>query len=338
MPAVDMYLAVRRAAGFALVPIEGHLRHFARFATARGDTHVRATTAIDWATMAPSEAQWHYRLQTVVRLARFMAAEDPRQEIPPANVFRGSRPRPTPYIFSDDEIRQLLVSAGRLGPPASLRPQTYSTLFGLLAVTGMRVAEALVLQLTDVTADGLLIRNTKFKKSRLRPLHATTCAALGHYLVQRRRVAGMNASLFVSRRQGPLARPVVTQTFHQVRTAAGIPRAPGRRRPRLIDLRHTLAVRTLEEGPETRQRVGRPMLALTTYMGHTGVASTYWYLESTPHLMVDIARTCEAFVHGGTIGLRLPHISRRFYGNGCPSSGAPVPRRARVMPIRFSCS
>lgn len=88
----------------------------------------------------------------------------------------------------------------------------------------------------------------------------------------------------------------MTQTFHQVLTAAGIPREMGRRRPRLIDLRHTFAVRTLEESPETRDRVGRHMLALTTYMGHTCVASTYWYLESTPLLMADIAATCEACV------------------------------------------
>jgi integrase len=301
MPAVHTYLAVRRAAGFALVPIEGYLRHFARFATARGDTHVVSSTAIAWATMAPSEAQRHYRLQTVVRLARFLAAEDPRHEIPPVGVFRGSRPRPTPYIFSAEEIQQLLIYARRLGPPDSLRPHTYSTLFGLLAVTGMRVAEALALQLTDLTVDGLLIRHTKFKKSRVLPLHATTQAALDQYLVQRRRVAGTTASLFVSRRHGPLSRTVVTQTFHQVLTAAGIPRTPGRRRPRLMDLRHTFAVRTFEKAPETRAHVGRHMLALTTYMGHTCVASTYWYLESTPHLMLDIASTCEAFVHGGTV-------------------------------------
>ena len=102
MRAVDRYLAIRRAAGFALLPIEGYLRHFARFATARGDTHVVATTAIAWATWAPSEAQRHYRLQTVVRFARFMAAEDPRHEIPPGHLFRGSRTRPNPYIFTDD--------------------------------------------------------------------------------------------------------------------------------------------------------------------------------------------------------------------------------------------
>jgi integrase/recombinase XerD len=165
MRAVDRYLAIRRAAGFALLPIERYLRHFAHFATACGDTYVVATTAIAWATLAPSEAQRHYRLQTVVRFARFMAAEDPRHEIPPARVFRGRRPRPTPYIFTDDEIHHLVESARSLGPPGSLRPQTYSTLFGLLAVTGMRVAEALALHCTDVTSDGLHIRHSKLHKA-----------------------------------------------------------------------------------------------------------------------------------------------------------------------------
>jgi integrase/recombinase XerD len=298
MPAVDTYLAIRRAAGFALIPIEGYLRAFARFATARGDTHVVASTAIDWATLAPSEAQRHYRLQTVVRFACFMAAEDPRHMIPPADVFRSRRPRPTPYIFSEEEIGLLVVHARRLGPPGSLRPQTYSTLFGLLAVTGMRVAEARALHLTDVTDDGLLIRQSKFKKSRLLPLHATTRAALTAYLAQRQRCAGTDPHLFVSRRHGPLSPTVVTQTFHQVLTAAGIPRAPQPRRPRLIDLRHTFAVRALEASPETREAIGRHTLALTTYMGHTCVASTYWYLESTPQLMADIAQSCAAFLYG----------------------------------------
>jgi integrase/recombinase XerD len=299
MTQVDRYLAIRRAAGFALVPIEGYLRHFARFATARGETSVVATTAIAWATLAPSEAQRAYRLQTVIRFARFLHAEDPRHEIPPVGVFRGRRPRPTPYIFSDEDIQQLLRHAARLGPSGSLRPHTYTTLFGLLAVTGMRVAEARNLLLQDVTADGLLIRETKFHKSRLLPLHATTRAALDRYLYRRRRMAGLDAHLFVTRRGGPLSRTVVTQTFHEVLTAAGIPPQPGRRRPRLIDLRHTFAVRVLEACPEPRDAVGRQTLALTTYMGHTCVASTYWYLESTPQLMADIARSCEAFLYGG---------------------------------------
>jgi integrase len=299
MPQVDRYLAIRRDAGFALVPIEGCLRHFARFATARGETSVVATTAIAWATLAPSEAQCAYRLQTVIRFAHFMHAEDPRHEIPPVGVFRGRHPRPTPYIFSDEDIPQLLQYASRLGPPGSLRPPTYRTLFGLLAVTGMRVAEARNLLLQDVTADGLLIRETKFHKSRLLPLHATTRAALDRYLYRRHRMAGLATHLFVTRRGGPLSRTVVTQMFHQILAAAGIPHAPGLRRPRLIDLRHTFAVRALEASPETRDAIGRHTLALTTYMGHTCVASTYWYLESTPQLMADIARSCEVFLYGG---------------------------------------
>jgi integrase/recombinase XerD len=296
---VEHYLAMRRAAGFALTPIEGYLRSFARFATQRGETWVVTTTAIDWAKRARAEAQRHYRLQTVVRFARFMAAEDPRHQIPPPGIFRGQRPRPIPYIFSETEIEQLLSAARHLGPPGSLRPHTYSTFFGLLAVTGMRVSEARNLHLQDVTEDGLLIRHTKFHKSRLLPLHATTQEALAQYLSYRRRVAGLDPHLFVTRRHGQLSRTVVKQTFHQVLQAAGIPREGSRSRPRLMDLRHTFAVRALERSPETREQIGRHTLALTTYMGHTCVASTYWYLERTPHLMVDIAATCEAFVYGG---------------------------------------
>jgi integrase/recombinase XerD len=299
MQAVDTYLALRRAAGFTLIPIEGYLRQFARFAGGRGETHVVTSTAIAWATLSPSEPQRHYRLQTVRRFARFMHAENPRHEVPPAGVFHGKRQRPTPYIFREEELQQLLVHASRLGPPGSLRPQTYSTLFGLLAVTGMRSSEARALHLTDVTDDGLLIRHTKFKKSRLLPLDDTTRAVLDRYLCQRRRVAGLDPHLFVTRRGGPLSRTVVTQTFHHVLTAAGIPRTPGLRRPRLLDLRHTFAVRALEVSPETRDAIGRHTLALTTYMGHTCVASTYWYLESTPQLMADIAQRCEAFLCGG---------------------------------------
>jgi integrase/recombinase XerD len=236
--AVDTYLAIRRAAGFALDPIERCLHNFAQFATARGDTHVVATTAIDWAKMSRSEAQRHYRLQAVTRFARFMYAEDLQHEIPPAGLFRGRRQRPIPYIFSDDEIQQLLREARRLGPSETLRPHTYSTLFGLLAVTGMRISEARSLHLKDLTADGLIIRESKFHKSRLLPLHETTHAALERYLDHRRHVAGADPHLFVTRRHGKLSYTVVKETFYQVLQAAGIPREPGRRRPRLIDLRH----------------------------------------------------------------------------------------------------
>jgi integrase/recombinase XerD len=300
MHAVDTYLAMRRAVGFALDHTEGYLRNFARFAMARGDTHIIVTTAVDWASSTTSEAQRHNRLHTVIRFARFMAAEDTRHEIPPEGIFWGRRQRPMPYIFSENEIAHLLSAASRLGPPGSLRPQTYSTLFGLLAVTGMRVSEARNLHLHDVTLDGLLIRETKFHKSRLLPLHVTTRMALDRYIDQRRRGTGADPHLFVTRRGGKLSHTVVSETFQQVLKVAGIPHRPARRRLRLMDLRHTFAVRALEKSPETRDAVGRHTLALTTYMGHACVSATYWYLETTPQLMTDIATACETFMQGGT--------------------------------------
>lgn len=299
MAAVEMYLTVRRAAGFQLKPVEFYLRSFARFAMERGQTYVVTNTVIAWATTAASEAQRHTRLMAVRRFAHFMRAEDPRHELPPDHLFHGRRQRPIPYIFAVEEIQRLMVAARRLGPSGSLRPHTYSTLFGLLAATGMRPSEARALQLRDLTPDGLIIRESKFKKSRLLPLHATTWSALERYLDRRRQVAGHAPYLFISRRGGQLSHTIVADTFYEVVKAAGIPRESGTPRPRLMDLRHTFAVRGLETCPDSRDQVGRHMLALTTYMGHAKVESTYWYLESIPQLMADIARHCEAFISGG---------------------------------------
>ncbi len=295
MHAVDTYLAIRRAAGFKLDAVEGYLRNFAQFATAQGDTHVVTRTAIAWAAQAASEPQRHNRLNVVVRFARFSHAEDPRHDIPPARVFCGQRHRPTPYIFREQDIQALVTHAARLGPSGSLRPQTYSTLVALLAVTGLRISEALALRFQDVTPDGLVIRETKFRKSRLVPLHETATSALQGYLAQRCALALDDDHLFVSSRRRPLSYFTVVKTFHQLLDAAGIPADPDRPRPRLMDLRHTFASRALETCPDGRDNVGRHMLALTTYMGHARVASTYWYLEQTPQLLGDIAQTCERF-------------------------------------------
>ncbi|HSX83695.1 MAG TPA: tyrosine-type recombinase/integrase [Candidatus Saccharimonadia bacterium] len=295
MQAVNTYLAIRRAADFKLDAVERYLRDFAQFATARGDTHVVTPTAIAWAAQATSEPQRHNRLNVVVRFARFSHAEDPRHDIPPPRVFCGQRYRPTPYLFREQDIQALVTQATRLGPPGSLRPHTYSTLLALLAVTGLRISEALALRFQDVTPDGLVIRATKFRKSRLVPLHETTTAALKGYLGKRCALALDDTHLFVSGQYRPLRSHTVREIFHQLVAAAGIPVAPGRRRPRLMDLRHTFASRALATCPDGRDHIGRHMLALTTYMGHARVKSTYWYLEQSPDLMSDIAQTCEAF-------------------------------------------
>ena len=296
MQAVDTYLAVRRAVDFKLKAVEGYLRNFAQFATAQGDTHIVTHTAIAWAAQGASEPQRHNRLSVVIRFARFSHAEDPRHAIPPERVFAGRRHHLTPYIFTDEEIQALLVQAARLRPSRSLRPHTYHTLLALLAVTGLRISEALALRFKDRTPDGLVIRETKFRKSRLVPLHATTTAALQQYLAQRSDLALDDDHLFVSQRLRPLSYHTVLDTFHALLRAAGIPAEPGRPRPRLMDLRHTFASRALERCPDGRENIGRHMLALTTYMGHARVKSTYWYLQRTPQLLGDIAQACETFV------------------------------------------
>ena len=171
---MDHDLAVRRALGYKLDAIGRHLRSFAQFASAQGDAYIKTPTAIAWAGQARSENQRFNRLQAVIKFAQFCHAEDDRHEILPDQVFCSQRQRPTPYIFTDHELKSLIVQAAQLGPPGSLRPQTYSTLFGLLAATGLRISAALALRFQDVTDDGLVIRESKFHKSRLVPLHKTT--------------------------------------------------------------------------------------------------------------------------------------------------------------------
>ncbi|MBP9806323.1 tyrosine-type recombinase/integrase [Candidatus Accumulibacter sp. ACC012] len=298
--AIDTYLKVRRTLGFKLFTAQGYLVSYARFAAKAGDVHMRTTTAIRWAKLGQSEASRAVRLNVLIRFARFAHAEERLHEVPPNHVFCHRRIRRHPYIFSDAEIVRILEQAQRLNPPDSLRPQTYSTLFGLLAATGMRISEALALRISDITPDGLIVRQAKFRKSRLVCLHDSVASAIGQYLVHRTKVVGADEHLFVSHRGGhPLGYAIAAETFQAVLAAAGVNAPPDRPRPRLHDLRHSFAVRALQTCPESRDRVAQHTLALTTYMGHAHVSDTYWYLDSTPQLTSDIASACEAYLQGG---------------------------------------
>lgn len=299
MRAVDSYLAVRRAVGYELEVPEYLLRSYARFAAQHGDAHIRASTAIRWARTAPSLSQQDHRLNTVIRFARHMQVEDERHEMPPKGIFGYKKQRRAPYIYSQIDTDRLLQAATRLGPPDTLRPYTYTTLCALLSVTGLRISEALALHLDDVTPDGLIIRKTKFQKSRLVPLHETTAVGLKSYLARRKRVAAGDDHLFVSLRGKVLDRSGVQWTFRNLLKTIGLDSGPGKRRPRIHDLRHTFAVRALEACPEGRDNISRHMLALSTYLGHTHISDTYWYLESTPRLMRDISGACESFMAAG---------------------------------------
>jgi len=298
MASVETYLAVRRAVGFTLTNTEYLLRSFADFATDRKETHIRTATAIDWASQAKSVAQRHTRHQTICRFAQYLRVEDTRHELPPANHFGYRKTRRVPHIYSRDEINGLVLAATRLPSSDLLLPRTYAALISLLAATGLRISEALHLLVTDITPNGLLIRRTKFQKTRLVPLHETAVTGLGHYLIHRQEAMRGDDHIFVSDDGQPLVYWKVHGVFRALLQSAGI-KPSGGRWPRIHELRHTMAVRALESSPTGRQRIGQHMSALATYLGHVNINATYWYLETTPELLLDIAVIAENFVQGG---------------------------------------
>lgn len=290
---VERHIALHLATGYLFRRQSCLLRSFARYAEARSEVVVRASTALEWAALGPSAATRQGRLDVVRRFARLVHAEDQRHEIPPVGAFGGPPRRRTPYIYSAGEVRALLDAAAGLGPRQSLRPRAYVTLLGLIAATGLRISEALALRLDDVTNAGLVIRETKFRKSRLVPLHPTTRAALDTYLRTRARYALEDDAVFLSEWRTRMSYPTVIATFLALVRGIGIHPGPGKRGPRIHDLRHTFAVRSLEMCAGDRHAVARHTLALSTYLGHTHIADTYWYFQATPKLLADISKQGE---------------------------------------------
>ena len=297
--ALTCHVDLHRGLGFKFRTQHGLLRSFVRFAEAREDTFIHVDRVLEWARQAPSSPQRRNRLVTVRRFALALNAEDPRHEVPPADAFgREMFRRRMPYIYTPDEISRLMAAAAVL-PEDSDRPVTYATIFGLLATTGMRISEALALRLDDITADGLIIRRTKFQKSRLLPLHDTTRSALDHYVSVRRRVVASAETLFVSAKGNVLSDNTVRAVFLRLTRSVDLRGISGQRAPRIHDLRHTFAVRSLEQCGGDPDTVARHLLALSTYLGHAHVTDTYWYLEATPILMARIAEVSEAAHRGG---------------------------------------
>jgi integrase/recombinase XerD len=294
--AAETYLAIRRAVGFALRHEGSYLKRFAAFSDVRKQRYLSAKIAIEWAGLAQSAPQRARRLGIIIRFARYLRAEDERHEVPPAVFGAERRPRRTPYILTREQIQQLISAASQLR--YRVCRATYSTLFSLLACTGLRVSEATQLRLDDITPDGLVIQCTKFRKSRLVPLHETAQAGLERYIEQRRPYAPFDDHVFVSVRRKPLTGGDVDLAFETAVKRAGLPRGPGGARPTPHSLRHTFAVRALETCPDGRDAITKHMLALSTYLGHRLVGDTYWYLEAVPGLMRDIADRAEQFAMG----------------------------------------
>jgi len=289
------YVDLHRSLGFKFRSQHGLLRNFVNHAEAEGDEFVRIDRVLDWAARAPSPPQRRNRLLTVRRFALAMKAEDIRHEVPAADALgHGVFRRRIVHIYRPDEVERLMSAANQLRPAGSIRPLTYSILFGLLAATGMRISEALALRLEDVTADGLIIRQTKFQKSRLLPLHPTTQQALDEYLSIRGKLGTLDGALLISTTGKAPAYDTVSAIFRRLARTIGLRGQPGEPGPRIHDLRHTFAVRSLEQCCHDAKSVAHHMLALSTYLGHAHVTDTYWYLHATPILMGQIAQAGEA--------------------------------------------
>ena len=267
--AVDAYLTGRRSAGFRLNDHEGILRDFARFAAATGDAVIRTRTVIEWVrARGGSPLRRCVRLRTVVHFARYLRAEDERHDVPPADTFGRYRPRRRPpFLFTPQDVQALVRDARALGFTGAWRPLVYSTLFGLIASTGLRISEALNLRLEDVTAEGLIVRDTKCGKSRLLPLHRTTRTALAPYLARCHQEAGTCAYVFPSMKGRKLHANTVRHIFRRLVRSLGIARGKGQPRPRLHDLRFYFANQVLTNGPADHHGISRHMIALTTYPG-----------------------------------------------------------------------
>ena len=285
--ALDDYLRTRRALGFKLKREGELLPQFVAYLDERGTSFVTTTKAIAWAAQ-PRDATprwWAQRLVIVRGFAKYLQTIEPRTEVPSSDHLPHRRARSAPYVYSTADVTALLSTADTLRSP--LKASTYQTLLGLLAVTGMRVSEAISLDGRDVDRRRavLVIRKTKFDKSREVPLHASTVEALDRYRRDRDRLAPRrsSSSFFVSTVGKRLIYNNVHETFLRLVYAAGL----GKRRPRptIHDLRHTFAIQTVIGWYRDEVDVEASLPLLSTYLGHIGPSSTYWYLTAVPELL-----------------------------------------------------
>jgi integrase len=292
---VEQYLTHRRHLGYQLSKAEWHLRRFAAFADGlnhRGPLTVEL--AVRWARL-PADCDpsyWALRLTVVRNFARFLAISDLATEIPPARLLGAVRRR-QPYVYADEEVLALIAAARRLKPADGLRPWTYATLIGLLACTGLRISEALRFTRSDFNdrQGVLLIRETKFYKSRLVPLHPSTTEALLAYARRRDRlVPSAQADRFLITDRGTALRyGTVHWAFHKLCNGLATSGKGPQPRRRIHDLRHTFACRRLLRWYDTGADVAHAVAALATYLGHANVRNTYWYLTATPELLASAA-------------------------------------------------
>ena len=307
--ALAEYVKVRRALGSQLRWPGSALHRFVDFLDHEGASFVTTDLAVRWAmeSAGVQRATRAARLSMVRRFAAWLSVFDPRTEVPPARLLQARHRRNTPHIYTDQELESLMAEAARLPSPKGLRSQTYVTLLGLLAATGLRPGEALALDACDVDlANGILsIRETKFGKSRFVPVHETTRVALARYAGRRDEAIRQRRTdaFLISERGTRLCACATRRTFAKMSCAIGLrERATGHRigrGPRLHDVRHTFATRRLIEWYRAGLDVDRELPKLATYLGHVHVAYTYWYIQAVPELLQLATERCAARQAGG---------------------------------------
>jgi len=297
--AIKDYVSMRQNLGFKLVQVECLLKDFAAFMDAHGASWVTTELALEWA-IRPVDAQpatWAKRLTAVRGFARYRSAMDPRTEIPERALLPNRPRRAKPHLYTEGEIANLLAAARALKSESGLRGHTYYCLFGLLAVTGLRISEALGLQRRDVSLPrGLLtIRGAKFGKSRLVPIHHSTRGVLEQYAKHRdaKFEHPVAANFLLSERGMALSASTVRKTFLQLCVQTGLRGLEDRTGPRLHDLRHRFATETLLRWYRSGEDIERRLLALSTFLGHSRTSGTYWYISACPELMGEAARRLE---------------------------------------------
>ena len=300
--AVGDYLRLRRALGYRLARPEKLLGQFCDYLEQVGACTVTVAHALAWARLPTGGAPgwWGYRLAVVRGFARYLRTLDPATEVPSADLLPARPGRADPYLYSDADIAALLGATASLRAP--LRRATYQTLIGLLAVTGLRIGEALALDRGDVDlARGLLVvRHAKFGKARELVVHPSTTDALRGYLHRRDRIepAPATAAVFVSIAGTRLAYCNVAATWGQLVRRAGLtPRSPSCR-PRIHDLRHSFAVRAMLDAYAAGEDGQRRLTLLSTYLGHVDPAGTYWYLSAAPELLALAAQRLQTHLLG----------------------------------------
>ncbi len=297
--AINDYLRMRRGLGFKLYHAERDLGSFVSFLEREKASHITIDLALKWA-MQPADVQpayWAQRLSYVRGFARHWSAIDSRTEVPPGRLLPFANRRARPYLYTKEEIQRLMAAAKALPPVDGLRGWTYYCLFGLLTATGLRISELIALEHRDVDLqEGILtIRGAKFGKSRLVPLHVSTRDVLRQYAQRRDAYLDRQTAVhfLVSKRGRPLEASNVRRTFYRLSQQTGLRGAGDRTGPRLHDFRHRFAVECLLKWYRSGKDVTRLLPVLATYLGHSNVRDTYWYLTASPELMGHAARRLE---------------------------------------------